>query len=250
MAGLEQHQGVLHTIKAWLYKNYLQNVEGEYIARLKTDKALTVEQVCAAATTRGGSDVNYDTMVEAVTAFFQEMMYQLADGFSVSCLNFFSVHPKIGGTFPHADSPVDPTRNKVDFSFRKLAGMREVIEHIVVMIMGLAETEAYVAEVQDVATESVDETLTSGGAIRIQGRRIKITGDDPSVGLYVVNVATGAATKVTGNLIDNSASRIAALLPALAAGTYHIRIITQYSGGTEPRKEPVTLDFETDLVVS
>jgi len=55
---------------------------------------------------------------------------------------------------------------------------------------------------------------------------------------------------VTGNLIDNTASRIAALLPALAAGTYHIRIITQYSGGTEPRKEPVTLDFETDLVVS
>ncbi|GAB6392773.1 MAG: DUF4469 domain-containing protein [Treponematales bacterium] len=209
-----------------------------------------VNPQAAAATSRGGSDINYDTMVESVSAYFQEMMFQLADGFSVSCLNFFSVHPKIGGTFAHADSPIDPEKNKVDFTFRKLAGIREVIERIVVAIMGLAETESYVAEVQDVATDSVDETLTSGGVVRVQGSRIKIAGDDPSVGLYVVNVETGAAVKVTGNLIDNLPSKIVALLPALAAGTYHIRVVTEFSGGSSPLKEPRTIDYGADLVVS
>jgi hypothetical protein len=51
MAGLETHQGVLHTIKAWLYPNYLKHVEGRYLARAKAETPLPVENICASATT-------------------------------------------------------------------------------------------------------------------------------------------------------------------------------------------------------
>jgi hypothetical protein len=56
MAGLEQLRNVLHVIRAWLYPNYLEH-GGKYIACVKTEKTLTVEQVCTEAVTRGGSDL-------------------------------------------------------------------------------------------------------------------------------------------------------------------------------------------------
>ena len=248
MAGLEGLRNVLHVIRARLYPNHFEH-GGKYVARAKTEKTLTVEQVCAEAVTRGGSDLNYDTMVDAVSAYFDEAFYQLADGFSVEN-DYFSLHPKIGGTFDHADGKADKVKNPVDFRFRKRQALRSVIEHITVEIDGPAESGAYIAEVQDVASGATDEKLTSNGAIVVLGSRIKIAGEDSACGLYIVSVADGTALKVTGNFIENHPSRVSAILPALSTGTYRVRIITQYASGSFFLKEPRQIDHETELVVS
>ncbi|MDR2793261.1 MAG: DUF4469 domain-containing protein [Treponema sp.] len=248
MAGLEQLRNILHVIRAWLYPNHFEH-GGRFVARAKTEKTLNVAQVCAEAVTRGGSDLNYDTMVDAVSAYFDEMFYQLADGFSVEN-DYFSLHPKIGGTFDHADAKADKDKNRVDFTFRKRQALREVISRITVEIEGAAEIGAYIAEVQDVASGTSDERLTSGGAVIVLGSRIKIAGDDPSCGLYLVNVADGSAQKVGGNFIENHPSRLSAQLPTLTAGTYRVRVVTQYASGTFFLKEPRQLDYEAELAVS
>jgi hypothetical protein len=203
MAGLEQLRNVLHVIRAWLYPNYLEH-GAKYIARARTGKTLTVAQVCAEAVTRGGSDLNYDTMVDAVNAYFDEAFYQLADGFSVEN-DFFSIHPKIGGTFDHVDGKVDPAKNPVDVTFRKRQALREALTHIAVEIEGAAESGAYIAEVRDIASGTTDERLTSTGVVSLLGSRIKIAGEDPSCGLYIV-AADGAAQKVMGNFVENQRS--------------------------------------------
>jgi hypothetical protein len=247
MAGLEQLRNVLHVIHAYMYPNYLEH-GGKYIARIKTEKTLSVGQVCSESVTRGGSDLNYDTMVDAVNAYFDEAFYQLADGFSVEN-DYFSIHPKIGGTFDRTDGKVDKEKHPVDFSFRKRQALRNVIEHITVDIEGAAESVSYIAEVRDVVSGTVDENLTPNGALTVLGSHIKIAGEDPSCGLYIVNQADEAALKLTGNFIENNPSRISALLPALSAGTYHIRIITQYSSGSSFLKEPRQLDHSVELTV-
>jgi hypothetical protein len=68
--------------------------------------------------------------------------------------------------------------------------------------------------------------------------------------LYLVNIADGSALKVTGNFIENHPSRLSAQLPALTAGTYRVRVITQYASGSFLLKEPRQLDHEAELVVS
>ena len=248
MAGLEQLRNVLHVIRARLYHNYLEH-GGKYIARAKTERTLDVAQVCAEAVTRGGSDLNYDTMTDAVKAYFDEAFYQLADGFSVEN-DYFSIHPKIGGTFDHADSGVDKEKNRVDFTFRKRQALRDAIGRITVEIEGTAESAAYIAEVQDVAGGTADEKLTPGGVIRILGGHIKIAGDDPACGLFIVNSSDGTAVKVTGNFVENHPSRVSAQLPALSAGMYRVRIVTQFSSGNTLLKEPRQIDYGVDLVVS
>ncbi|MDR0638037.1 MAG: DUF4469 domain-containing protein [Spirochaetaceae bacterium] len=246
MAGLEELRNVLHVIRAWLYPNYLEH-GGKFIARAKTEKTLSVEQVCAEAVTRGGSDLNYDTMVDAVNAYFDEAFYQLADGFSVEN-DYFSIHPKIGGTFDHAGAKADKEKNPVNFAFRKRQELRDVISRITVEIEGAAESGAYIAEVLDVASGATDERLTSGGVVTILGSRIKIDGVDPSCGLYLVQ-ADGTSIKAAGNLVDNQRNRISAQLPVLSPGPYWVRIITQFSGGGSPLKDPRQIDYGVELTV-
>jgi hypothetical protein len=246
MAGLEYLRNVLHVIRAWLYPNYLEH-GGKFIARAKTERTLSVEQVCAEAVTRGGSDLNYDTMIDAVNAYFDEAFYQLADGFSVKN-DYFSIHPKIGGTFDHADDKADAEKNPVDFAFRKRRELRDIISRVTVEIEGVAESGAYIAEVLDVASGLADERLTSGGVVTILGSRIKIDGDDPSCGLYLAQT-DGPTIKVTGNLVDNQRNRISAQLPTLSPGPYHLRIITQFSSGGVLLKEPRQIDYGVELTV-
>ncbi|MDR1324642.1 MAG: DUF4469 domain-containing protein [Treponema sp.] len=248
MAGLEEVRNVLHVIRARLYHNYLE-YGGKFIAHTKTDKTLNVNQICAEAVTRGGSSLNYDTMVDAVNAYFDEAFYQLADGFSVEN-DYFSIHPKIGGTFDHTDAKPDKKKNPVEFTFRKRQKLRDIISRITVEIEDVVENLAYIAEVLDVASGTVDERLTSGSVLTVLGRRIKITGNDPSCGLYLVNVADGSTIKVIGNLVDNQRNRISTQLPVLAPGTYRIRILTQFSGGGTFLKEPHHIDSMVDLAVS
>lgn len=248
MAGLEELKQVLHVIRAWLYPNYLDK-GGKFIARAKTERTLSVEQVCTEAVTRGGSDLNYDTMVDAVNAYFDEAFYQLADGFSVNN-PYFSIHPKIGGTFNHVDDKADKEKNPVDFTFRGRQRMRDVISHITVEIEGAAESGAFIAEALDVTSGTTDEQLTSGGVLTILGSRIKIEGDDLSCGLYLVNTADESSIKITGNFVDNQRNRISAQLPVLSPGTYRIRIITQFSSGGIPLKEPRQLDYGVEFTVS
>jgi hypothetical protein len=247
MAGLEQLRNVLHVIRAWLYPNYLEN-GGRFIARTRTEKTLDVAQVCAEAVTRGGSDLNYDTMVDAVKAYFDEAFYQLADGFSVEN-DYFSVHPKIGGTFEHPNSGVDKDKNRVDFTFRKRQEMRNVCGHITIEVEGVAESGAYIAEVRDITSGTVDEKLTPNGVIVILGSRIKIAGEDPSCGLYLLNVPDGAAQKVTGNFVENHPTRLSVQLPVLPAGTYRVRVVTEYASGGGFLKEPRQIDYGAELIV-
>jgi hypothetical protein len=98
MAIINNVTEVLHRIRAKLYPNYLQGVEGAYVARAGAEAPLTIEDVCAALKNRGGFTGSYDDLIEHVEQFFDEAAYQLADGFSVQN-RYYSIHPKIGGTF-------------------------------------------------------------------------------------------------------------------------------------------------------
>jgi hypothetical protein len=240
-------RNVLHVVRAWLYLNYLEH-GGKYVARARTEKTLGVDQICTEAVTRGGSDVNYDTMREAVTAFFDEMFYQLADGFSVENA-YFSMHPKIGGTFEHPDDGVDKEKNPVDITVRKRPALREILGRVTVELEGVADNGAYIGEVLDVTSGKVDETLTSGGVITVRGSRIKIAGDEPSCGLYLVNVADGTAQKIAGNFVENHPVRLTIQMPTLASGTYRVRVVTQYTSGSNFLKEPRQIDYDVELTV-
>jgi hypothetical protein len=78
MATLDNHDLVLHRIRAKLYPNHLQNVEGKYIARTNNEKTLTPHDICTTITTRGGYKGSPEELLEHVNLYNAEVVYQLA----------------------------------------------------------------------------------------------------------------------------------------------------------------------------
>jgi hypothetical protein len=116
--------------------------------------------------------------VEYVRQFFDEAAYQLCDGFSVNT-GYYSLHPRIGGTWQNELEHYDPAKHPVRFSFRALKPLRDLAGHIEVLIEGAAETAGFIAEITDVTTEAVNETLTPGGMFALAGHKIKVAGENP-----------------------------------------------------------------------
>jgi hypothetical protein len=241
---------VLHRIRVKLYPNYLPGVEGAYIARTDSEASLTIEQVCAALKNRGGFTGNYDDLVEHVRQFLDEVVYQLCDGFTVS-LKYFSIHPNVGGTFDMVFEGHDAQKHPVSFRFRVLAPLRALAERIVVEVEGLADVQGYIDEFVDVTTESVNETLTPGGIFSIAGHKLKLTGDNPEVGVYFVPEANPAGrVKVGGHLAENTPAKLIGVIPALDAGKWKVEVKTQFSGsGSTMLKAPRTITSAFTLTV-
>ncbi|MDR1352089.1 MAG: DUF4469 domain-containing protein, partial [Treponema sp.] len=141
-------------------------------------------------------------------------------------------------------------KHPVTFRFRTRAPLRALAERIVVEVEGLADSSGYIDEFIDVTTEAVNETLTPGGMFNISGHKIKVEGDKPEVGVYFVSVADPAVrVKVEGHLAENAASKVIGIIPALATGAWKLEIVTQYTHGGSPLKEPRTITFGPQLTV-
>jgi hypothetical protein len=248
MAVMNEATEVLHKIQAKLYPNYLGKGEGAYVARSKAEAPLTVEDVCASAKNRGGFTGQYEDLVEHTHVFLNEKVYQLLDGFSVQACGYFSLHTRIGGTYNGGRDAIGS--DKIAVSFRELSALKELLAKVKVENEGLAGDGAFIVEVADARSGALNSTVTPGGIVHITGHKIKVEGAGASCGVWFVNAADGARTKVTENLAVNRPAEVVALVPALPAGKYALEIVTQYSHGGTPLKEPRAIKAEAELTVA
>ncbi|GHU83170.1 hypothetical protein FACS189468_8100 [Spirochaetia bacterium] len=115
----------------------------------------------------------------------------------------------------------------------------------------MAGDGAYIDEIIDVHTDSLNSALTPGNMARITGNKIKVEGSDAAVDVWFVSEAAGnARTQVTENLGINKSNEIMALIPNLSAGTYTLAIVTQFSNETVLLKELRTIKAEAALTVA
>jgi hypothetical protein len=101
MAAINDLSLILHNIRVKLYPNYLPTAKGKYLARTDSDKTVNVKDICTIMVTRAGFDGSIDTLYDYVVQFFDEMAYQLCDGFTVNS-GYFTIRPNVGGTFDSA----------------------------------------------------------------------------------------------------------------------------------------------------
>jgi hypothetical protein len=181
------------------------------------ERSLSTAEVCQSAVTRGGADISAAAMEHAVNLFFKEMGYNLCDGFSINT-GWFTASVNIKGVF---DSPLEnfnAAKHTVMFDFKQGALLRKELGAVTVEIAGVADTTAYIAQVTDVKTGSINDMLTPGRNLRIGGGKIKIAGDNPDNGVFFVNVDTQERTVVDpSDVVNNNPSELIILIPPLAA---------------------------------
>lgn len=142
------------------------------------------------------------------------------------------------------NSQWNPDENQIVVNFNPGADLREAIRQTQVNILGAKPAGISVTGVQDVATKADNASATAGRAFTLTGRNIRIAGDDPAVGLTLI-AEGGTETPVTADLwVINNPSTVTFIIPAgLEAGTYTLRLTTQFSGhSTTLLKTPRSID--------
>ncbi|MCE5331272.1 MAG: DUF4469 domain-containing protein [Bacteroidales bacterium] len=241
-------ENVLHKVKAQLYLNWLTDDPNDYSARVISERSLSIVDICRTAVTRGGATRSVDDMESIVNVFFKEMAYQLCDGFSVNT-GFFTATPLLRGVFNDPKETFNPEKHSLLFQFNQGEQLRKELANVSIVITGVGESSIAIERVLDVKTGSVNDLITPNRNLRIKGYKLKLAGEHPDVGVYFVNTATSARTKVAPDeIVDNNPSELVVFTPDLAAGTYSLEVISQYSGSVL-LKEPRTAVFDKPLTV-
>ncbi|UPQ77577.1 DNA-binding domain-containing protein [Chryseobacterium nepalense] len=240
---------ILHKIKAYLYDNVLtKDNPNDYIARTVSERPLTVQQICEAAVNRGGADVSASAMAHATELFLKEMAYQLCDGYSVNT-GYFTASTTIRGVFDSPSETFNKDKHSIIFQFNQGEKLRAEIPNIEVNILGIADASTVILQVKDVKSGSVNDLLTPGRNLRISGSKLKIAGDDPAVGIFFTDTVSQASTQVeVSDIVTNNPSELMVVIPALPAGTYQLKVVTQFSGSMM-LKEPRTALLDKVLTV-
>ena len=242
----------LHKIRAYLYDNVLTTDDpNDFIARVQSERSLNVKDICQSAATRGGADISAASMEHAVNLWLKEMAYNLCDGFSVNT-GYFTANANIKGVFNSPTESFNAQKHTLLFDFVQGRLLRKELDTVEVNILGVADTSLAVAQVTDVKTGSVNDLLTAGRNLKIAGSKLKIAGGDAANGVYFINQATQARTKVDmSDIVTNNPSELIIVIPALTAGTYKIEVTTQYGGNTKQLlKEPRTAAFDKILTTA
>ena len=240
-----------HKMKAWLYDNPLTPDPYDFFIRIKSEKALTVDDVSQSAAKRGGSNVTPQVMTNIVTLWLQEFAYRACDGFAINT-GWFTVQPTVKGAANSPNEKFNPEKHSIAFDFKQGALMRKELKGVEVEILGVASAGLSITEVTDVRTGSVNDLITPGRNLKITGTRLKIIGDHPENGVFFINVDTHVRTKVDErDFTINNPSELAALIPDLPEGAYQLEVCTQFSSGNNNQllKEPRKTTFYRILTV-
>jgi len=229
---------VLHPIKVKLYPNYLQKGEGHYIARTNNYASLTIEQVCAVLKKRGGFTGNYKELIEHVSQFFDEAAYQLCVGFGINT-GYFSIQPKIKGTFSSATEVHDPKKHKLGFNFRVLGPLQRLTKDFTLEVAGFGGQSGWIDEFIDVEEDMVNSEYTPGHQFCILGHKIKIAGDDEVCGVFFVPEDDPSRAVKVKHLAENGKSKLIGIAPCTGFESNRLEIRTQYTGsGSTFAKNP------------
>ena len=241
---------ILHKIKANLYPNLLTEDPNDYVARVVSDRTLSVKEICNEAVGRGGAATTAEAMEHNVNLFLKEMGYQLSDGFSINT-GYFTANALIRGVFNSPTETFNADKHAILYQFNQGELLRKELPNVAVEITGLGDSSISISEVLDVKTGSVNDLLTPSRNLRIKGIKLKLAGDNPAVGVYFVNQATSERTKVeSSEIVTNNPAELIIVIPELAAGNYSIEVASQFSGSSNSLlKEPRTSVLDKVLTV-
>jgi hypothetical protein len=232
-------KSVLHKIRVKLYPNYLPNGEA-FLARTDSEAVINVEQVCAALRDRGGFTGNYHDLVEHVKQYYEEVGYQLCDGYTVRN-GLYAIYPNLGGTFATTHETPDHKKHPLTFRFRPLKALRDLAGHIGINIDGEADVSGYIDSYTDTEEHALNSIFVPGNMFVIQGSKIKLAGDHPDVGLYFEPVNSPSEIVKIARISENNPSKITGIAQSSMYTENRIVIKTQFSGSQALLKEPRTI---------
>lgn len=233
-------------INLWLQDNILTPRPNDYYARVKPMGNIKIEDI-AKEIIKGGSEHNEATIIDILSRSNQVIIEKIAQGYNVNTGVFYS-HITVNGVFNGATDRFNPDEHRLIASFTSSNELRAELKKTQVEIVGTLTSEPVVGKVIDSLSEKEDSNITPNNVIIVKGNRLKIVGDDASVGVYLINQSDDTRHKCD-QIISNEPKQLMVMVPVLSAGNYVLEIVTQYSSNNSVVKEPRKTQFEHVLIV-
>lgn len=231
-----------NVLKAWLADNTVTGENnGDKILVLESAGSLTLDDVLSEMK-KEDTGLRKETLAHAVDLFHRKLAELVLNGYSINT-GLFRMVPQFKGLVE--DGVWNPETNHIYILMQQDKVLREAIAETSVKILGEKGAAAYILGAQDTATRATDGSATPGRTFRLKGKNIRVTGDDESVGVYLID-SDGTKTKLDmDRIVTNNPSQVIVLLPSdLAEGSYELQIVTQYSGTGRLLKAPRTVTRE------
>jgi hypothetical protein len=145
----------------------------------------------------------------------------------------------------------DPEKNGLYVSATQGPEIRKELVNTEVEILGEKADLINIFQVVNMQTKAADGTLTRNRNAQVEGAYIKVTGDNPAVGVYLENVDSGAEYKFAEEyIVLNNPSKLLLLIPSdLDNGVYRLKVTTQFSSAKQLLVTPRQTVFEQELTV-
>ena len=232
-------------LKYTLQENLLTERPDDYMAQTIATRSYDKEAVIALILRRGTLLTHTDVL--AVLNGLEETVADIIkDGGTVN-LPLFNTSFSISGVFDGPMDSFDSSRHRLNVNLTKGTLLRKAESEVRFAKTDAVTPQPSIVEVRDAVSGTTNEALTPGGVIQLWGSNLKIAGDNEANGLWFVP-ETGDAVKATV-LVSNKPSSVIAMIPALAAGAYTLRLVTQHSG-SNLLKTPRTIVYDRTLTVA
>jgi hypothetical protein len=137
----------------------------------------------------------------------------------------------MGGGFPDADAIYNPERNTLFYNVWAGPDVAAAAKEAHTQKVPGPNAAPLILHVYDQASGTTDEKITVGGNVRITGKRLKVVGTDPTVGILIERKGGTYMTVDINQVIVNRPGELVFRVPELISGSYIIRIRTQYGSG-------------------
>lgn len=236
-----------YNLNAELYDNPLTEKEGDFTARPVITTTLYNSDI-AQRIVEKRTEYRPETIVNILGLADQEKASAVAEGNSVvDGMGQYMVN--IGGVFDAVTDLFDPAKHSLGIGYTPGKVVRGMLADTAVKISKEAATGPIIGKTLDIKTGSLNDRITAGKILKINGANLKIVGDEKQVGVFFIDSTDASKTFKSEMLVDNNPSEVKAEIPALADGQYKLRIVTQYTKGAKQTKTVRTAEFPILLTV-
>lgn len=234
-------------MKIWLKKNPLTDDPNDFSGMLSSMGNIDMSGILDEIV-EDGIEVKRDTLESSVKRFHNKVLDKLFSGFNVNTgLVYMRAVPK----GPLYGKTWNPKKNWIEINITQGAGMRKEAAEVEVEILGELSDPIELYSLTDSTTGKTDGMLTKGRNAELKGSYIKLTGDNPAVGITFRNLSTGVETRLAPeDIVLNEPSRLLILVPAtLDAGDYELTVKTQFTGANKLLKEPRSVTLGLPVII-
>jgi nucleoid DNA-binding protein len=230
------------SIKYYLQPNPITPDPNDQKARVQPNATLGIDEIVKRIVKRGTTLTETD--VRAVLRLsFDEIADAVAEGNNVN-LSLVNIKPSVQGVFDSVNDSFDDSRHTVRASVSAGIGLQQKMGTASVEKMGSSIVSPDIVDFNDVRTNSHTQA-SKGGIGVITGSELKFNPANATEGIFFVNNATNAETKVT-EVAQRTEGKLMFMIPStLVAGSYFVEVRKAYTNANSIRSDA----FETNLTV-